>query len=153
MIEFTTPPGTKDTIGLECKTLRELEIQFRDRFDRWGYEEVITPMIEYYQTFTAAQMKDREMYKMLDASNRILTLRADMTVPIARLAATKLKDSPLPLRFQYSASVFKLQEHFSGNQNEGIDCGVELLGVDESSGDLEILACALDALSVLKDQR
>lgn len=153
MIEFTTPSGTKDIIGAECRTLRDLEFQFRDRFDRWGYEEVITPMIEYYQTFTAAQMKDQEMYKMLDASNRILTLRADMTVPIARLAATKRKDSPLPLRFQYTANVFKRQVHFSGNQNESVDCGVELLGVDETSGDLEILACALDALSILKDQR
>lgn len=153
MITFTTPSGTKDRIGKECQTLRQLEGVLRDRFAHWGYEEVMTPMVEYYQTFTAAQMKDQEMYKILDASNQILTLRGDMTIPIARLAATKCKDSRLPLRFQYSASVFKRQEHFSGNQNEGMDCGVELLGMAEPCGDLEILACALDALSLLKNQR
>ncbi len=153
MIEFTTPSGTIDRIGSECKTLRQLEAQLRQCFAHWGYEEVMTPMVEYYKTFTAAQMKDQEMYKMLDASNQILTLRGDMTIPIARLAATKCKDIPLPLRFQYSASVFKLQKDFSGNQNEGMDCGVELLGVEEPYGDMEILNCALDALSLLKDQR
>jgi len=153
MIEFTTPQGTRDLIQKECRSKRYLEKQFMHIFEHWGYEEVMTPMIEYYQTFTLAQMKEQEMYKILDASNRILTLRGDMTIPIARVAATKFKDSKLPLRFQYSANVFKRKGNLSGNQNESTDCGVELLGVDAPYGDVEILACALDALSILKDVR
>lgn len=150
MIEFTTPLGTRDLIKQEALTRRVLQTKLTTIFDHWGYEEIVTPMIEYYNTFSIADMKEQEVYKILDASNRILTLRADMTIPIARVAATKFKDCELPLRFQYSANVFKVIEEFSGNQNESTDCGIELLGVEEPYGDLEILACALDALSVLK---
>lgn len=148
MITFTTPVGTRDLIKQESQTRRTLQSTLMNIFDHWGYEEVVTPMVEYYSTFSIANMKEQEVYKILDASNRILTLRSDMTIPIARVAATKFKDEPLPLRFQYSANVFKVKEELSGNQNESTDCGVELLGVEEPYGDLEILACALDALSV-----
>lgn len=152
MIEFTTPAGTRDLIKEECTTRRWLQTKLMEVFDSWGYEEVNTPMVEYYQTFSIAQMKEQELYKILDASNRILTLRADMTIPIARVAATKFNDEDLPLRFQYCANVFKVNEQLRGIQNESTDCGVELLGVEEPYGDLEILACALDALSLLKNQ-
>lgn len=148
MITFTTPLGTRDLIKQEAQTKRTLQSTLMKIFDHWGYEEVVTPMVEYYSTFSIADMKEQEVYKILDASNRILTLRSDMTIPIARVAATKFKDDTLPLRFQYSANVFKVKEELSGNQNESTDCGVELLGVEEPYGDLEILACALDALSV-----
>ncbi len=150
MTIFTTPQGTRDLMFKECKSLRNIQTQLRNVFDHWGYEEIMTPMVEYYDTFTIAQMKETEVYKILDASNRIETLRADMTIPIARVAATKCKDETMPLRFQYFANVFKVKEELSGHQNESIDCGIELLGVEEPYGDLEILLCALDALCVLK---
>lgn len=153
MIEFTTPLGTRDLIKQECVTRRWLQEQLIEKFTSWGYEEIITPMVEYYKTFSIAEMKEQEVYKILDASNRILTLRADMTIPIARVAATKFKDEALPLRFQYCANVFKVNEELRGNQNESTDCGIELLGLAEPYGDLEILVCALDALSVLQDVR
>ena len=47
----------------------------------------MTPMLEYYQTFSIANMKEKEVYKILDASNRIVTLRGDMTIPISRVVA------------------------------------------------------------------
>lgn len=150
MKTFTTPQGTRDLMIKECNSLRKLQTQLNNVFHHWGYDEIMTPMVEYYDTFTIAQMKETEVYKILDASNRILTLRTDMTIPIARVAATKCKDETLPLRFQYCANVFKVKEKLSGNQNESIDCGVELLGIQEPYGDLEILLCALDALCVLK---
>ncbi len=149
MIEFTTPLGTRDLIQQECRNKRFLEEHFRTVFEKWGYEEVMTPMLEYYQTFSVARMKEQEIYKILDASNRILTLRGDMTIPIARVVATKFKKSNGPLRFQYCANVFKVKERLSGNQNESTDCGVELFNVEEPYGDLEILTCALDALQIL----
>lgn len=153
MIPYTTPPGTRDLIREEYQTKRCLEKQLMEVFERWGYEAIMTPMLEYYQTFSLAQMKDEEMYKILDPSNRILTLRSDMTIPIARVAAGKYKDSAMPLRFCYSANVFRQTETMRGKQNERTECGVELLGVGALDGDLEILSCALDALSLLQAKR
>lgn len=151
MNEFTTPEGTRDLILQESYTRKQLQLELEDCFQSWGYQEVTTPMIEYYNTYNVAQMKEEQMYKFFDASGKILTLRPDMTIPIARVAATKFKDASLPLRFRYSANVFKVNEKLSGNKNEICDCGVELIGVEEPSGDLQILACAIDALSLLGD--
>lgn len=153
MNEFTTPQGTRDLIVKECNTRRKLRIQLEEIYRSWGYQEVITPMIEYYDTFRIADMREEEMYKILDASGRILTLRPDMTIPLARVAATKFKDIKEPLRFLHTSNVFKVNAELHGNNNESTDCGIELLGVEEPYGDLEILNCALDALSILKDTR
>lgn len=153
MNEFTTPQGTRDFIVNECYTRRNLRMQLEDIYRKWGYQEIITPMIEYYDTFRIADMREEEMYKILDASGRILTLRPDMTIPLARVAATKFKDVKGPLRFMHTSNVFKVNEELHGNKNESCDCGVELLGVEEPYGDLEILNCALDALSILQDTR
>ena len=71
------------------------------------------------------------MYKFFDQDGNILSLRMDMTVPIARVCATKFKDYQLPLRFYYSCNVFKVRESFAGKRNEVTDCGVELIGLDE----------------------
>lgn len=153
MNEFTTPQGTRDLVIDECYTRRKLRIELEDVFARWGYQEVITPMIEYYNTFSMADMKEEEMYKILDASGRILTLRPDMTIPIARVAATKFKDAKGPLRFMHCSNVFKVNEQLHGNKNESCDCGIELIGVEEPCGDLEVLNCAFDALRILGDIR
>lgn len=152
MNEFTTPQGTRDFVFKECYTRKTLRYQLEEIFANWGYQEIATPMIEYYNTFANADMKEEEMYKILDASGRILTLRPDMTIPLARVAATKFKDAKLPLRFTHCSNIFKVSEELSGNKSERTDCGVELIGVDCESGDLQILACAIDALSIVKDK-
>lgn len=154
MKQFTIPAGMRDRIREECASRRELQQAIEERFARWGYEEVITPTIEFYKTYEAGfdNINEEDMYKFFDAQGRILMLRADMTIPIARLAATKFKDAEVPLRFRYCANVFKVHEDLSGLKNEIRDCGVELIGVPQSCGDLEILMTALDALSVVKDR-
>lgn len=153
MKQFTIPTGMRDIILNECSARKELQQAIEERFEKWGYEEVITPMIEFYKTYEAGfdNINEQDMYKFFDAQGRILMLRADMTIPIARLAATKFKDVTPPLRFHYCANVFKVHEDLSGLKNEISDCGVELIGVDQQNGDLEILMTALDALSVVKD--
>lgn len=85
-----------------------------------------------------------------DHNGGILTLRMDMTVPIARVAATKFKDQKPPLRFRYCANVYKVKESFAGKRNEVTDCGIELLGLDEKQSDLEILVCALEVMECMK---
>lgn len=153
MKEFSIPQGTRDYVNDECIQRKELRNAFEAVFEKWGYEEVITPMLEYYTTFSIADMKEEEMYKVLDPTGRILTLRPDMTIPLARVAATKFKDSKDPIRFMHCSSVFKLNAQHHGNANEQTDCGVEFINIDQAYADLEILACACESLSVLKGVR
>lgn len=89
------------------------------------------------------------MYKFFDMNGKILVLRPDMTVPVARMINTKLKDMTLPLKLFYTANVFRVHESLEGKTNEHLDCGVELIGGDGEIIDLEILVTALEVLKAL----
>lgn len=144
------PEGTRDFIGDECSVRGKLINKVEDVFAKWGYEEVITPTVEYYNTFhyKTQSLKEEEMYKFFDSKGKILVLRPDMTVPIARVVATKLKDHKIPIRLRYESKVYRVNESLGGKRNEYTDCGVELIGLDSNSSDLEILITALQVLKV-----
>lgn len=154
MKQFTIPAGMRDQILGECEIKNQLRLKIEHCLDKWGYQEIITPTIEYYKTYEEGFMgiEEKDAYKFFDDNGRIVMLRADMTIPIARVVATKFKDVSLPLRFRYYANVFKVHERFSGNRNETSECGVELIGMEETCGDLEILVTALDTLKVITDK-
>ena len=147
------PEGTRDLILDECIRKKELELEIETILNKWGYKEVITPTIEYYQTFNGGfqNLKEEDMYKFFDDKGRILVLRPDMTIPIARVVATKFKEINPPIRLRYTSNVFRVHESLGGKKNEYTDCGVELIGLNGIDSDVEILITALESLKVLKE--
>lgn len=154
MSKFQIPEGTKDLILDEALAKKQLQVNLEKLLDRWGYREVMTPTLEYFTTFLVGfdEIHEEELYKFFDKNGRILTLRQDMTIPIARLVSTKFKDTSLPLRLRYCAQVYSVLESLSGNQNEETDLGVELIGEQANTADLEILSIAIDALMMLDEK-
>lgn len=154
MKKFMIPEGMRDLILGECSMKRKLQFDLEEIFESFGYKEIVTPSIEYFRTYLTGleSIKDEQMYKFLDYRGRIMTMRMDMTVPIARVVATRMKDQPLPLRFRYCANVYKINESFAGKLNEVTDCGVELIGQTAEESDLEILVCALEAMESMKQE-
>lgn len=151
MKQYNVPSGFKDLILGECQSRSELQQLILSVFKKWGYREIVTPIVEYYDTYVTGfkEVNEQEFYKVLDSSNRILALRADMTIPIVRVAASRFNNAQLPLRFSYSASVYKPHKALSGMMNEMTDCGVELIGLTAEESDLEILLTAVDVLKAL----
>ena len=90
------PEGTRDLILDECVIKRSIERDIDGMFESWGYKEVITPTVEFYETFNynSQTLKEEDMYKFFDNRGRILVLRPDMTIPIARVVETKISISP-----------------------------------------------------------
>lgn len=145
-----TPYGTRDFLPLEAAAKRAVEQKIFELFSSFGYEEVITPTMEYLETLTTSsgQMIEPHLFKMFDRNNRTLALRNEMTTPIARLAVSRLKNSPLPLKLSYNTNVFRFRTNQPGRQCEFYQAGVELLGVSNAFADAEIIALAAQALSV-----
>ena len=139
----------------ECKRRNKIIETITERFSKWGYSEVSTPIVEYYKTFNhkTQDLKEEELYKFFDSRGRILVLRPDMTVPVARLVNTKLKDMKLPLKLFYNAEVFRVHESFEGKRNEYLDCGIELIGASGEKTDLEVLVTALEVLKALDTKK
>lgn len=153
IVKNIIPEGTIDLVLDECIRKRELVLEIENILNKWGYKEVITPTVEYYQTFNGGfqNLKEEEMYKFFDDKGRILVLRPDMTIPIARVVATKFKEIDPPIRLRYSSNVFRVHESLAGKKNEYTDCGVEFIGLKDINSDVEILVTALESLKVLKE--
>jgi ATP phosphoribosyltransferase regulatory subunit len=147
MNQIRIPQGMRDLISEECEKKEVLKDKVEKVFSSYGYRPLKTPAIEYLDTYANAygDVKDEEMYKFFDQEGKTLALRTDMTVPIARMCASKFANANPPFRFRYCSDVFKVRHTFAGQRSEVTDCGIELIGCDANS-DLEVLAAALDTM-------
>lgn len=141
-----TPDGGYDLLFKECEVRRAVETRLVNLFKCYGFSEVVTPSIEFYDVFRDSTMDDETMYKLIDARGRILALRPDNTTPIARVVSTKLKGFAPPLRLFYNQNVFRISPSMSGRRDEIAQCGVELIGVGGERADIEALSLAIAAL-------
>lgn len=143
-----TPEGSQDYLFQECCAKRSLEGKFEQLFRAYGFREIETPTMEYYDVFAA----DREagsmesMFKFFDPQGRILVLRPDMTIPIARAAATKLTEEAYPLRISYVGNAFKFIGTKADKQKESTQAGIELLGLSSVEADAEVISVAVKGL-------
>lgn len=144
---ISTPKGTKDVLYDECRTRRAVERRLFELFASRGYDEIITPTLEYYDVFLeSGTTTQEEVYKLVDNTGRILVLRPDMTTPIARVAATKLAGTEGPQRLCYIQNVFRTGGNVAKG-NELTQAGVELLGAIGVRSDTEVIALAIESLS------
>lgn len=147
--ELITPEGTRDLLFDECLAKREAEKRISDIFKRHGYSEVVTTGIEFYDVFSKGSrtVKQEALYKLTDSKGRLIVLRPDSTIPIARLVATRLKDASLPLRLYYNQPYFENNALLKGHSDEVTQAGVELIGTKSRKADFEVLSLAVEALS------
>lgn len=142
------PYGTRDFLPKEAACKREIEASLAAVFSKWGYDEVVTPTIEYLDTLTIGNGRALEphMFKFFDKNNRTLALRHEMTTPIARVAASRLSEVELPLKLSYITNVYRYEQAQTGRQCEFYQGGVELMGVPNASADAEVIALAIESL-------
>jgi ATP phosphoribosyltransferase regulatory subunit len=144
---FEKPAGVKDMLPKAVAKLRKIERSVLDVMKRWGYREIMTPTLEYYDTVGAASStSDGELFKLLDQKGTTMVLRSDLTAPIARVVASMLKDEPFPLKLCYHANVFRAIEEGAGREAEFYQTGVELVGDAAPDADAEIVALAVASL-------
>lgn len=144
-----TPEGARDLLFEECRARREAQARLSRVFSLRGYREVITPGLEYFDVFNlpGAAVSQQEMYKCTDNHGRLLVFRPDSTLPIARMAASRLQGQEKPLRFFYSQTIYRNRPDLSGRSDESAQMGIELMGAGGIRADLEVIAAAVAALS------
>jgi ATP phosphoribosyltransferase regulatory subunit len=141
------PSGTRDVLPDEMRELRAMTDRVRAVFEAAGCGEVYTPALEYEQPsgvngWTGAS----PTYRTFDDHGNVLVLRSDMTLPIARVAATRYADVEPPLRFCYQAHVYRGVRPQRGQARELLQAGVELIGAPAPHGTAEALTIMCGAL-------
>ncbi len=143
------PPGTRDLLPRETAQVRAAAGGMLRELAQWGYREITTPTLEYLDVLVrgeGAEAGDR-LFKLIDRGGELLALRPEMTTPVARLVATRLRDDPLPIRLAYAGQVFRGREIGSGRLREFPQVGCELIGSRTLEADAEIVALAVESLA------
>jgi len=143
-----TPRGFRDVLCAEAAERRCVAAAIGEAFSRYGYRFVETPVLEEYRTLEAGAGSSLEgtAFRMVDLDGSLLALRPEMTLPIARLAASRLVGEEGPHRVCYSAEVFREHASLRGEARQFTQVGVELLGCNGAASDAEVVAVLVDAL-------
>jgi len=143
--------GARDLLPKDTEAFRYIEDVFRKSCLSWGYQEVRTPTLEYLHLFTAAGTLTPNMlskvYSFLDWdgwSGERVVLRPDGTIPVARLYIENLQPQEIARLF-YVTNVFVFEE--TGRENrERWQCGVELIGSNQPTSDVELMLLAIETI-------
>lgn len=143
-----TPEGVRDTYGLECAQKTALRNRMQEIIRRYGYEEIETPVFEYFEVFgkDVGTISPRELYKFFDNEGNTLVLRPDFTPSVARAAATYFREEKGPVRLCYTGNTFMNNSSHQGRLREVLQMGVEYIGDDCADSDAELLAMTVDLL-------
>jgi ATP phosphoribosyltransferase regulatory subunit len=140
--------GFRDVLPAEAAERGIVARRCADAFSAWGYEAVETPVVEDLVSLEAAAGNlDGIAFRLVDSDGRLLALRPDMTVPIARLAASRMAGEPGPLRFRYCAEVFREHESLRGQARGFTQVGVELVGEGGPAADAEVVSVLVESLA------
>jgi len=146
--KFATTPGTRDVLPPESTRLLDVQAKIRERFRLFGYGEVITPALEYSEVVEEPKLRDVS-FKLFDPDNQMLLLRPEMTIPIARLVAQRLRNFPPPHKLSYVLPVYRRTSVGRGQSAELYQAGVEVVGSPSPQEDAGTIALLVDVLNTL----
>src|SRR6185369_14357483 len=142
------PAGMRDLLPPEAAGRRRLSRRLLDHFALHGYELVTPPAFELAEVLERGlgTLDPRDVLRFVEPeSGEVAALRPDVTPQIARMAATRLADRPMPMRLCYEGTVLRRRQERARKHRQIPQAGVELLGVGGPSGDIELMGLAAGA--------
>lgn len=146
------PAGLMDVLppaaAFEARTVERL----MRHFGAFGYERVKPPLIEFEETMLAgsAEALAAETFRLMDPlAQRLLALRPDMTMQVARIASSRLAHRPRPLRLGYAGQVMRVRGSQLRPERQFGQVGAEIVGSDAAAADVEVIIMATSALAEL----
>ncbi len=143
------PNGTRDVLPDEMRELRAITEAMRGVFEQRGYGEVWTPTLEFEEVLRRGETGVDPAYRVFDDHGHVMALRPDMTVPIARVVATRYAHAEPPLRFSYFAHAYRGVRPHRGQMREFLQAGIELVGAPGPHGTVEALTVLCEALDAV----
>ncbi|HZV66031.1 MAG TPA: ATP phosphoribosyltransferase regulatory subunit [Telluria sp.] len=150
MPNWLLPENIADVLPSEARKIEELRRQMLDNFRLYGYELVMPPLLEYVDSLLtgAGQDTDLRTFKLVDQiSGRMLGLRADMTIQVARIDAHLLNRDSVT-RLCYAGSVLHTRPSGLHATREPLQIGAEIYGHAGLEADAEIQELALASLAL-----
>lgn len=143
-----TARGFRDVLFEETLERDGITTAMLAHMGSWGYRRVETPTLERFDVLSAGagETMEREAFRLVDLDGGLLALRPEMTVPIARLVASRLDPSLAPHRVSYREPVFREHASLRGQTRQFTQVGMELVGTSGARADAEVVAVCVGCL-------
>lgn len=154
MADLQPVKGTHDLLPDAMRLQRQIEETARQTAELYGYEHMATPIFEFTEVFrrTLGDTSDivtKEMYTFETKGGDQVTLRPENTASVARAFISEGLAQHAPLKYFYSGPMFRHERPQKGRLRQFHQFGIELIGVAEPQGDVEIIACGAATLKAL----
>ncbi len=156
MQPFQPARGTQDLLPEAARRHRMVSETARTVGELYGFAEIATPIFEFTEVFArpigeTTDIVAKEMYTFKDRGGEDVTLRPENTAGVVRAVLSNGLIQSTPLKFFYSGPMFRYERPQKGRFRQFHQIGVELIGVAQAQGDIEVIALGsriLDALGV-----
>ena len=142
------PAGIDEVLPAQARRIERIRSAMLETFDRWGYDLVIPPMVEFIDTLLVGTGEDLDLetLKVTDGlSGRQLGVRADMTPQVARMDAHSLPPVA-ERRLCYIGTVIRGKTDGLGGSRAPMQVGAELFGSDAPEADVEMISLMCAAI-------
>ncbi|CCQ75173.1 ATP phosphoribosyltransferase regulatory subunit [Magnetospira sp. QH-2] len=143
------PAGLRDILPPNAAHEARVVETLVSTLESHGYDRVKPPLIEFEDNLldgSGAALAERSFRLMDPASHRMLAVRPDMTLQIARIAASRLGKEPRPLRLAYAGEILRIHGSQLRPERQFGQVGAELIGADGPQADAEMILMAVEAL-------
>ena len=151
------PKGLLDTPAEDIRTTARMLATIREVYERYGFEPLETPAIEYTDAlgkFLPDQDRPNEgVFSFQDEDEQWLSLRYDLTAPLARYVAENFERLPKPFRRYAVGPVWRNEKPGPGRFRQFTQFDADTVGTDNIAADAEICMLAADTLEALGIQR
>lgn len=143
------PEGLHDTLSPAAEQEFAAVVKLMACFAGHGYDQVAPPVVEFEESLLAGMgaVESERMFRLMDpSSHRMMGVRTDMTTQVARIATTRLKGAPRPLRLCYAGQVLRTKGGQVRTEREIGQAGIELIGSATVAAEAEVVLLAAEAL-------
>lgn len=150
IIKPQTLRGFRDFFPVEAAERQFLIAKIKTVFERYGFQPIETPALEYLETFTGNIGEEEKLFfKFKDQGKRNIALRYDQTVPTARFIAQYKNKLPIPFKRYQFQTVWRSEKPQRGRYREFLQCDADIFGISTPEADAEVIALSLDIYKYL----
>ncbi|MFQ5428553.1 MAG: ATP phosphoribosyltransferase regulatory subunit [Thermodesulfobacteriota bacterium] len=150
---ISLPQGVRDILPEEALKIERAAAGIGCLFTSYGFEKIITPLLEYEDTLALGMGGNlmEQVLKFIDPfTGRVLAMRPDITPQVARLAATRMKKHPLPLKLYYNDNAIRYVGHGRRKLRQIPQIGAEFISEKASPrDDANMIIMAIEALQAV----
>lgn len=151
MIEPVILKGFRDSLPKEEIPKKKIMETLEKGFQSYGFVPIDTPVLEYTSVLLGkgGGETDKQVFHFMDNGGREVAMRFDLTVPFARFMALHSPELALPFKRYHINKVWRGEKPQKGRYREFFQCDFDIVGVDNTTSDYEILSMMNHAFSSL----